>query len=184
MNAPWAPPGRYTVRLTANGTRYEQPLTLRLDPRVKTPAAALARLHALSSEMYRGAVETHRAFVKARAVITQLNGMRGADVDILKAQLEVVAPSSATARNIRGFRRRGAATTATSLEGTSTAMLSAAMAMHNADVAPTASQVAACAAARAMGVDVLPKWNALRATGIAAFNAKRKSAGLPTLTLP
>ena len=40
------------------------------------------------------------------------------------------------------------------------------------------------AAARAMGVDVLPKWNALRATGIAAFNAKRKSAGLPTLTLP
>jgi photosystem II stability/assembly factor-like uncharacterized protein len=184
VNAPWAPPGRYTVRLTANGTKYEQPLTLRLDPRVKTPAAGLARLHALSTEMYRGAVNTHRAFVQARGLIAQLDAMSGAEVEALKAQLEAVAPSSATARNIRGFRRRGATTTAASLESASTAMLGAAMAMHNADVAPTATQVAACAAARAMGVDVLPKWNALRTTGIAAFNATRKSAGLPTLTLP
>jgi hypothetical protein len=110
--------------------------------------------------------------------------MSGADVDALKAQLEAVAPSSATARKIRGFRRRGATTTAASLESASTAMLAAAMAMHNADVAPTATQVAACTAARAMGVEVLPKWNALRTTGLAAFNAKRKAAGLPTLTLP
>ncbi len=80
--------------------------------------------------------------------------------------------------------RRGATTTAASLESASTAMLGATMAMHNADVAPTATQVATCAAARAMGVDVLPKWNALRTTGIAAFNGKRKAAGLPTLKLP
>jgi hypothetical protein len=35
-----------------------------------------------------------------------------------------------------------------------------------------------------MGVSVLPTWNTLRTTGIAAFNSKRKAAGLPTLTLP
>ena len=43
-SAPWAPPGKYRVRLTVNGKSYEQPLTLRLDPRVKTPAAGLAKL--------------------------------------------------------------------------------------------------------------------------------------------
>ena len=31
-------PGRYTVRLTVDGTRYEQPLVVRMDPRVKTRA--------------------------------------------------------------------------------------------------------------------------------------------------
>ena len=42
--SPWAPPGTYTVRLTVDGKRYTQPVTLRLDPRVKTPAAGLAQL--------------------------------------------------------------------------------------------------------------------------------------------
>src|SRR5262249_40580107 len=34
VNAPWAPPGAYTVRLTAGGKTYTQPLALHLDPRV------------------------------------------------------------------------------------------------------------------------------------------------------
>ena len=52
--------------------------------------------------------------MQARGLIAQLDAMSGAEVEALKAQLEAVAPSSATARNIRGFRRRGATTTAAS----------------------------------------------------------------------
>ena len=64
---PWAPPGHYTVRLTVNGKTYTQPLTLRLDPRVKTPAADLAQRRAmLSREMYDGAVAAHAAYEQAR----------------------------------------------------------------------------------------------------------------------
>jgi len=44
----WVLPGRYTVRLTVDGTRYEQPLVVRMDPRVKTPPASLARMYAAS----------------------------------------------------------------------------------------------------------------------------------------
>ncbi|HLL81860.1 MAG TPA: hypothetical protein VK420_04375, partial [Longimicrobium sp.] len=40
---PWALPGRYTVRLTVDGKAFSQPLTLVMDPRVKTPPAALAQ---------------------------------------------------------------------------------------------------------------------------------------------
>ena len=32
---PWAVPGDYTVRLTAGGQSYSQPLTVKMDPRVK-----------------------------------------------------------------------------------------------------------------------------------------------------
>jgi hypothetical protein len=38
---PWAVPGTYTVRLTANGRTLTQPLRLKMDPRVKTPPEAL-----------------------------------------------------------------------------------------------------------------------------------------------
>ncbi|MBA3672194.1 MAG: glycoside hydrolase, partial [Gemmatimonadaceae bacterium] len=42
---PWALPGRYTVRLTAGGRTVTQRLVVRMDPRVRTPAAALERQH-------------------------------------------------------------------------------------------------------------------------------------------
>jgi hypothetical protein len=48
---PWAPPGTYTVRLTANGRTASASLVLRMDPRVKTPAAGLTRQFALSSQL-------------------------------------------------------------------------------------------------------------------------------------
>jgi hypothetical protein len=36
-------PGEYTVKLTVDGRTYLQPLTVKMDPRVKIPAAGLAR---------------------------------------------------------------------------------------------------------------------------------------------
>jgi len=49
---PWALPGTYRVRLTVDGTtRLEQPLRIRMDPRVKTPPAALRQQLTLSSRL-------------------------------------------------------------------------------------------------------------------------------------
>jgi hypothetical protein len=39
----WAPPGRYTVELSAGGRRYQQPLQVEPDPRVRVSGAALQR---------------------------------------------------------------------------------------------------------------------------------------------
>jgi len=47
---PMAGPGNYTVKLTANGKSSTQPLTIKLDPRVKTPQDALARQFSLASK--------------------------------------------------------------------------------------------------------------------------------------
>ena len=70
------------------------------------------------------------------------------------------------------------------LQSTSAAMVTAAMAMQNADVAPTASQVEAVTKARAQSADVLKKWNSLKGPGLAALNAKRKAAGQPAIIFP
>lgn len=62
-------------------------------------------------------------------------------------------------------------------------MIAAAMAMQNADVMPTASQVEATTRARAMSADVLRRWSALKAE-VSAVNSKRKAAGQPAISPP
>lgn len=50
--APWVMPGRYRVRLTVNGQSQEQPLTVRMDPRVPTPQSELQKQQDLSLQCY------------------------------------------------------------------------------------------------------------------------------------
>ena len=61
-------------------------------------------------------------------------------------------------------------------------MLSAAMAMQDAEATPTSTQIAAAEKARTMGAAVTKSWAALSTGGLAALNARRKAAGLPTVT--
>jgi photosystem II stability/assembly factor-like uncharacterized protein len=66
-HGPWAPPGRYTVKLTAGGTSYTRPLVVRMDPRVKTPAADLTQQFTLSMRLYTGIGQAYEAIQAARA---------------------------------------------------------------------------------------------------------------------
>jgi photosystem II stability/assembly factor-like uncharacterized protein len=154
--APWAPPGRYIVRLTVNGKSYTQPLTLRLDPRVKTVAAGLQQLAALTREMYEAAARSRSAYREARALADSLSGT-------VRAQVESIAPPPRRQGGPRGFARPGGPTPPPTLESASSAALAAAMAMQEADVTPTAAQVAACARARAQVSAVMARWNRLKA---------------------
>ena len=180
VESPWAPPGQYTVRLTVNGTRYTQPLTLRLDPRVKASPATLTQLATLSKELWSGAIAADAAQGQARAWLASLDGVTGTAVADVRKQIETLAPPRAP----RGRFRRPAANAAPTLSGASSAMMSAAMAMQSADVSPTAVQLAAVASARASSVAAMSAWTTLRASGLAAINAERQTAGQPLLTIP
>jgi hypothetical protein len=183
VNAPWAPAGRYTVRLSVDGRAYSQPLALELDPRVKTPAPALARLASLSRELYDAARSTHADYLQARALASSLANEQGADVASFRAQLDSVAP--APTRGGRGFGRRGGSAAASlSLEAASNALTAAVMAMQDADAAPTASQVATADHARAQAKSATARWTELRTSGLAALNAKRKTAGQAPIVVP
>jgi photosystem II stability/assembly factor-like uncharacterized protein len=183
VNAPWAPPGNYTARLTVDGRAYTQPIVLKLDPRVKTPAAALTRLASLSHDLYEAAKQSHADYLRARALAATLGTAQDADAATFRAQLDSVAP--APTRGGRGFGRRGAAAGASlSLEAASNALTAAVMAMQDADVAPTASQVATAERARAQANAATARWNQLRTSGFSALNAKRKAAGLPVFVIP
>jgi hypothetical protein len=51
---PWVLPGRYSVRMTVDGRSYTEALTVKMDPRITTPAAALQLQFDLSMELYQG----------------------------------------------------------------------------------------------------------------------------------
>jgi hypothetical protein len=165
--SPWAPAGAYTARLTVEGKRYEQPITLRLDPRVNTPAAGLTELNRLTRELYDDATLAHNAYVEARALVARLGQASTPDAAALKAKVEAIAPPENAARRPRGFGGGGAAGNAAAqqtLANVSQAAMAAAMAMQGADVAPTAGQVGAAAKARADVRAVTQQWSALKAS--------------------
>ena len=169
VNAPWVPPGNYTVRLTVNGQQLTQPLSLRLDPRVTTSPAGLAQLATLSRDLYDRAVATHAAYLEARTLAASVDASAP-----VRSQLDSLAPPPARGGGRRGGfgRRGGAGTAAPTLNGASDALLAAAMAMQSADVAPTAAQIAEADRARTQANDVMKRWNALRTA------AGRQRAGL------
>ena len=156
---PWAPPGLYTVRLTADGKSYMQPLIVVLDSRVKTPASALAQVGTLSREMYDGAVALRAAYVDARKLSNQLTSANDA---AFKAQIDSIAPPPAPGPR-QGFGFGPAPSGPPTLVSARTAMMAAAMAMQEAEVAPTARQVATASKARAQYKDVMARWSGLAA---------------------
>jgi hypothetical protein len=132
---------------------------LRLDPRVRTPAAGLAQLATLSRDLYDRAVATHAAYLQARTLASSSAN------SALRAQLDSLAPPARGGGRRGGFGRRGGAGNATPTQnGASDALLAAAMAMQSADVTPTAAQVAAADRARAQANVAMARWNALRSS--------------------
>ncbi|MEO7520211.1 MAG: glycoside hydrolase, partial [Gemmatimonas sp.] len=186
-HTPWVPAGQYTARLTVDGVRYSQPLMVRMDPRVKTSAADLARLATLSRSLYDEAVRTFAAASRARALSAELGKQTGGDAVTLKSRVDSVSPAIGGGGG-RGFGAgggRGGGTPALpTLEGASTALLAAAMLMQTADVAPTARDVAAAAAARAQATAAMARWNSISTSELAALNAKRAAAGQSLISIP
>jgi photosystem II stability/assembly factor-like uncharacterized protein len=104
---PWVAPGTYTVKLTVNGKTYSQPVVVKPDPRVKTPALAMQQVYTLSREMYyetRAAAAAADAARKAghedeaRALADAVNRVAGvlnilqaADVQPTAVQLKAIA---------------------------------------------------------------------------------------------
>jgi photosystem II stability/assembly factor-like uncharacterized protein len=59
--SPWVLSGKYTVKLTVNNQTFAQPLTIRMDPRIKTTAAQLQEIHDLSVICYEGRKTVQKA---------------------------------------------------------------------------------------------------------------------------
>jgi hypothetical protein len=68
----WALPGRYSVKLVVDGVSYTQPLVLKMDPRVKTPAADLAKQFAMQQGATVGMNDSFEALAELQSAREQV----------------------------------------------------------------------------------------------------------------
>ncbi len=64
-------PGEYSVKLTAGGKSYVQPLTVKMDPRVKTPLSGLQQQFTLATKITAMLHQDYEALQEARALKDQ-----------------------------------------------------------------------------------------------------------------
>ena len=164
--APWAPPGQYTVKLTVDGRSHTQPLTLKMDPRVKTPAAGLAQQFTLSKGLYDDLLSVQKSLDEARAFRAALEQRRttGGDARALTALEERLTAIEGQPASGRGPGRGGAAAPDT-LNSLANGLTQLMRLLQEADVTPPTQLVAAVQKRRAAVAELLRRWQALRREG-------------------
>jgi hypothetical protein len=151
--SPWVMPGQYTVRLTVNGRSMTQPLTVRMDPRVKTPLAELEQQFALSKDLYDGAVA-------ANAALEELHAFRKTSTPDLGAKAAELEGEESEGFEYSLPRPIGAERE--TLNSIAHSMLSLMHILQSADVAPTEQLVTATADRLRALEEVLGRWKGLQ----------------------
>jgi hypothetical protein len=193
-NSPWVAPGKYTVRLTVNGKSYAQPITVKLDPRVKTPAAGIAQQSDLSKQMYDGALGTQAALRTLRAVRAQVKTLQEkagqspvaqalADFDKKAAALEGGGTAGGGQRGGGGGFGPGAGGGGDTLAGIGGSLTSLMGLMQASDAAPTSQVLAAVGERQKALAGLMAKWTALKTQDLAALNVQLKAAGLQVIDI-
>jgi len=164
--APWAPPGQYVVKLTVDGRSYTQPLTLKMDPRVKTPAPGLAQQFTLSKGLYDDLLSVQKSLDAARAFHAALQQRRttGGDAHVLTALEERLTAIEGQPASGRGPGGAGAAGPET-LNSLAAGLTQLMRLLQEADVTPTTQLVAAVQKRRVAVAELLRRWQALEREG-------------------
>jgi hypothetical protein len=178
---PWALPGAYTVRLTVDGRAYTQPLTVRMDPRVRTPLPALAQQLETALRLADALHRDAEALGQLRGVRTQLTALKGkgsaelqtgiATFDQRAAALDEGADAPAAANAPMALAR---------LNGDLATLYAL---VESADAAPT-SQALEAVAQRLQALDVaLAAWRTLRQQNLEELNRQLRAAGMTPIAV-
>ncbi|HZS07378.1 MAG TPA: glycoside hydrolase [Blastocatellia bacterium] len=178
---PLALPGDYTVKLTVNGRSYSQSLTLKIDPRVKTPQAALARQYALSMRAYEGMQQTWQALVQLRKLRAQLKGLtEGAGRGALASAIASLEQKAAALEGAGGGRF-GGNPAEVSLSKLHRDLLSLMEVLQASDAAPTAQSVAASDELQRTLTELMARWNEMKGRDVRALNDQLRQSSLSPL---
>jgi hypothetical protein len=181
-----------TVRLTVGGKTYTQPLTVKMDPRVKTPPAALASEHAMAVALF-DAIKADSAIVAQAAALRRAlaaarqNGAVARDQQ-LAASIKAVDDSITAivgqggGGGRRGGGRGGAAVARPTVASVSGQLLPMMQLLEDADAEPTTQAVGAVLSLQRDQAALAARWNAVKASMIPTLNAKLRAAGLPPLS--
>jgi hypothetical protein len=165
---PFVAPGAYTVRLTAAGKTYSQPITVQQDPRVSAPQAALREIYALTDSMYWTLTKLQESIGQARTARGRLTD--SVALGRIAAILDAPAPPDTSIRGAPPAARRVVAAQGgqardqtppaapTTLTGASNGLAALLNSLQSADEAITATERAAIDNALRNASTALARW--------------------------
>jgi photosystem II stability/assembly factor-like uncharacterized protein len=173
-------PGAYTVRLTAGGKTWTQPLVVTMDPRVATPPEGLRRQYELAAAICEQLRADYEALRLVRALRTELADRRSKAKES-PLRDAIVAFDAKAAEVETGKAGSG------NLDGEGLSRLNARLAtlygvIEGADAEPTA-QAAAAVVETHKALDArLGEWRQLQARDLPALNERLRASGLAAVT--
>jgi photosystem II stability/assembly factor-like uncharacterized protein len=173
-------PGVYTARLAANGKNYSASFTVKMDPRINISAADLDKKFQLEIRLASLLSRTSQAAIQAGSLREPLQKLSqqpaGATRDSAQALLNKLAGVLA---GPGGFAAPSAdAITLPRVNGQVATLYGQ---VWQVDAEPTVAQSEAVTAAEHDALEVLKRWDALRASDLPALNHALRNANLPEL---
>ena len=181
---PRAAPGEHSVRLIVGGKTYVQAFTVKMDPRVRTPAAIIAQTHATAVALFDAIARDSAIVARADAARNQLREARGrsarlgGDIDAFDAALVAIVGQGGGGGRGGGRGRGGGGAAGEPTYRAINAELSTLLALlEQADAEPTTQAMTAVRNAQRDFASLNARWARLRTTELAALNAKLRAAG-------
>jgi hypothetical protein len=151
-----APPGRYTVELTAGGQVLRQPLTVLADPRVKVSQAEFEAQFRLATQIEEARVRVRRMLQEAKELKTNVAAVVGPQgASALNPQLSALVGEDAPI---------GGSNPPATLTAISDWLDKLASAVEGADGAPTPDNLSGFGIVSAALRNIEPRWHAFAAS--------------------
>ncbi|MCU1309020.1 MAG: hypothetical protein JWO20_145 [Candidatus Angelobacter sp.] len=187
-SGPWAVPGQYTARLTANGKAYTQPFSVELDPRLKVTTEDLQLQFATSQKAAAKQAQISRASAQAASMTKQIKDLqtKSKPDDVTIAALEKFSQrvSDLAGRGTDVFGPVDSVDTdQTSLRHLGTAFGQINSAVQSAAAAPTPDQLQALEENTTTLQSTLAEWQKVLTQDLPQINAQLRQANLAEINI-
>jgi hypothetical protein len=179
---PNALPGQYTVRLTAEGHTFTAPLTVKMDPRVKTPREGLAQMFQLQVRLASMMTRSTEDVRQARSAHEQLQKLAGqASGPVADAISALDKKVAAILGGGGGFFAPASPKPTLSRANGEAATLYAEI--GRADATPTPAEASAVAETEKTFAAVSAQWKQVKSVDLPALNKQLHDGNLPEVQL-
>jgi len=175
---PTALPGTYSVRLTVDGRSSTAPLTIKMDPRVKTLLPGLQKKFQAETRMASIMTESAQAVLQGNSVRAQLEKVKAQANPTTTDAMETFDKKLAALLGAPGgfLAPPSQEVTLSRLNGQAGTLYTQ---VWQADAEPTLSQMAARETIEGDSVGVLKRWSDFKNTDLPALNRVLREANIP-----
>lgn len=179
---PNALPGNYTVRLTVDGKTSTAPLTVKMDPRVKTSSDALAKKFETETHLESIITESTQALRQAGSIRSQLDKLNSQPDAKIKSSVEDFDKKLKALAGAPGgfFAPPSQEVTLSRLNGQASMLYQQ---VWQADAEPTSAQQDAVKTVDRDRMDVMQRWNQFKSTELPSLNRMLRDAKVPEINL-